>query len=197
MGGHSNLSHFAPEGSCQPVGAGRSVFTAVHHHNISVCSHSSPTERELQMEKTNDSISVREGDEATLPCRLQNALLPRSRLSATWFQVKGSGRDSALLSLQHDGTVQYPEGRLAARLFLRRPSARDFSLTLSSVERGDAGAYYCQLQQWQQQGEGKDWAVQALARSGHTQLITIPPGNAAGCQGLSISSPQSHAGART
>ncbi|KAL9866820.1 immunoglobulin superfamily member 2 isoform 1-T1 [Geothlypis trichas] len=133
------------------------------------------SERELQMEKTNDSISVRVGEEATLPCRLQNALLPRSRLSATWFQVKGSGRDSALLSLQHDGTVQYPEGRLAARLFLRRPSARDFSLTLSSVERGDAGAYYCQLQQWQQQGEGKDWAVQALARSGHTQLITIPP----------------------
>ncbi|NWZ95293.1 IGSF2 protein, partial [Nesospiza acunhae] len=130
---------------------------------------------QLQMEKTNDSISAQEGEEATLPCRLQSALLPRSRLSATWFQVKGSGRDSALLCLQHDGTVQYPEGRLAARLFLRRPSARDFSLTLSSVERGDAGAYYCQLQEWQQQGEGKDWAVQALARSQNTQLITIPP----------------------
>ncbi|XP_030826923.1 immunoglobulin superfamily member 2-like [Camarhynchus parvulus] len=133
------------------------------------------SERELQMEKTNNSISAREGEEATLPCRLQNALLPHSRLSATWFQVKGSGRDSALLSLQRDGTVQYPEGRLAARLFLRRPSARDFSLTLSSVESGDAGAYYCQLQEWQQQGEGKGWAVQALARSGNTQLITIPP----------------------
>ncbi|NXV62238.1 IGSF2 protein, partial [Molothrus ater] len=130
---------------------------------------------QLQMEKTNDSISAREGEEATLPCRLQSALPPRSQLTATWFQVKGSGRDSALLSLQRDGTVQYPEGRLAARLFLRRASARDFSLTLSGVKRGDAGAYYCQLQEWQQQGEGKDWALQALARSGHTQLITIPP----------------------
>ncbi|NWR15371.1 IGSF2 protein, partial [Emberiza fucata] len=130
---------------------------------------------QLQMEKTNDSISAREGEEATLPCRLQNALLPHSQLSATWFQVQGGGRDSALLSLQRDGTVRYPEGRLAARLFLRRPSARDFSLTLGSVQRADAGVYYCQLQEWQQQGEGKDWAVQALARSGNTQLITIPP----------------------
>ncbi|KAF2975632.1 hypothetical protein EK904_010110 [Melospiza melodia maxima] len=133
------------------------------------------SERELQMEETNGSVSAREGEEATLPCRLQGAPLARSRLSATWFQVRGGGRDGALLSLRRDGTVQYPEGRRAARLFLRRPSARDFSLTLSSVESGDAGAYYCQLQQWQQQGEGKDWAVQALARSGHTQLIAIPP----------------------
>ncbi|NXQ13619.1 IGSF2 protein, partial [Peucedramus taeniatus] len=133
------------------------------------------SEHGLQMNKTNHSISAREGEEVTLPCRLQGALPPGSRLSATWFQVKSSGRDSALLTLQHDGTVEYPQELLAARLFLRRPSAGDFSLTLSSVERGDAGAYYCQLQEWQQQGEGKDWAVQALAHSGYTQLTTIPP----------------------
>ncbi|XP_053826464.1 immunoglobulin superfamily member 2 [Vidua macroura] len=133
------------------------------------------SDRELQVDKSNHSISAREGEEATLPCRLQGALLPGSHLSATWFQVTSSGRDSALLALQHDGTVEYPEERLAARLYLRRPSAGDFSLTLSSVERGDAGAYYCQLQEWQQQGEGKDWAVQALACSGYTQLTTIPP----------------------
>lgn len=152
------------------------------------------------MDKTNHSLSAREGEEATLPCRLQGVPLPGSQLSATWFQVRSSGRDSALLALQHDGTVEYPEERLAARLYLRRRSAGDFSLTLSSVERGDAGAYYCQLQEWQQQSEGKDWAVQALACSGYTQLTTIPPGNAAGCQGLIPlhgPSPHSHAGART
>ncbi|NWX65638.1 IGSF2 protein, partial [Promerops cafer] len=130
---------------------------------------------QLQMEKTNHSISAREGEEVTLPCQLQGALQAGSHLSATWFQVTGSGRDSALLTLQHDGTMEYPEERLAGRLYLRRPSAGDFSLTLSSVERGDAGAYYCQLQEWQQQSEGKDWALRALARSGYTQLTTIPP----------------------
>ncbi|NXM15477.1 IGSF2 protein, partial [Ploceus nigricollis] len=133
------------------------------------------SESELQMEKTNRSISAREGEAATLPCRLQGALLPGSRLSAAWFQVKSSGRDSALLTLRHDGTVEYPEERRAARLHLRRPSAGDFSLTLSGAQRGDAGAYYCQLREWQQQGKGKDWALRASACSGYTQLTTIPP----------------------
>ncbi|XP_058699521.1 immunoglobulin superfamily member 3-like [Poecile atricapillus] len=132
-------------------------------------------ERELQMERTNRSISAREGEVVTLPCRLQGALLPDTHLSATWFQVGSSGGDSCLLTLHHHGIVEYPQERLAGRLYLRRPSAGDFSLTLLSVERGDAGAYYCQLQEWQQQSEGKDWALRALARSGYTQLATIPP----------------------
>ncbi|NXR25740.1 IGSF2 protein, partial [Cinclus mexicanus] len=128
----------------------------------------------LQMEKTNHSISAREGEEVTLPCQLQGALPPGTHLSATWFQVKSSGSDSALLTLHQDGTMEYPQEHLAARLFLRRPSAGDFSLTLGSVERGDAGAYYCQLQGWQQQTQGKDGALKALADSGYIQLITIP-----------------------
>uniref|UniRef100_A0A8C3TND2 Ig-like domain-containing protein n=1 Tax=Catharus ustulatus TaxID=91951 RepID=A0A8C3TND2_CATUS len=132
-----------------------------------------PTEHQLQMEKTNHSISAREGEEVTLPCRLQDALLPDTQPAATWFQVKSNGSASALLILHHDGTMEYPQERLAPRLFLRRASARDFSLTVSSVERGDAGAYYCQLQGWRLQSEGK--ALQALAHSGYTQLITIPP----------------------
>ncbi|XP_048151446.1 immunoglobulin superfamily member 2 isoform X1 [Corvus hawaiiensis] len=134
-----------------------------------------PPEHGLQMERTNHSLSAREGEEVVLPCRLQGAQVPGTLLSATWFQAKSSGRASALLTLRYDGTMEYPQERLAGRLYLRRPSAGDFSLTLSSVERGDAGAYYCQLQQWQQQSEGKDWALQASACSGYTQLTTIPP----------------------
>ncbi|NWV12946.1 IGSF2 protein, partial [Ptilonorhynchus violaceus] len=131
-------------------------------------------EHELRMEKTNHSISAREGEEVTLPCLLQGARLPGTRLSATWFQVRSGGRDSALLSLRRGGSVEYPRERIAARLHLRRPSAADFSLTLSSVESGDAGGYYCQLQEWQQHGEEEDWALRASARSGYTQLTTIP-----------------------
>lgn len=198
-GGHSNPSHLPPEGSYQPVGAARSVFTAVQRRNIPFCLHS-PPEHDLQVEKTNQSISAREGEEVTLPCRLQGALRPSTHLSATWFQAKSGGRDGALLTLLRDGSVEYPQERLARRLHLRRPSAGDLSLTLGSAERGDAGLYYCQLQEWQQQSQGKEWALRASARSGYTQLDTIPPGNAAGCQGLIAlrgSSPQSRAGATT
>ncbi|XP_027744047.1 immunoglobulin superfamily member 2-like [Empidonax traillii] len=132
-------------------------------------------ERELQMEKTNDSLSAREGEEVTLPCLLQGARLPDTRLSATWFQMKESGLSSPLLILHHNGTVLSPQQGLAPRLYLRHPTAGDFGLTLSRVERSDAGLYYCQVQEWQQQGEGKDWALQASAHSGYSQLTTIPP----------------------
>ncbi|NXV01089.1 IGSF2 protein, partial [Cettia cetti] len=132
-------------------------------------------QRELQMEKSNRSVLAREGEEVTLPCRLQGALLPGTAFSATWFQAKSDGRDRALLALRRDGSVEYPQERLAGRLHLRRPSAADFSLTLSSLQGEDAGAYYCQLQKWQQQSEGKEWALRASARSGYTQLATTPP----------------------
>ncbi|XP_017932556.1 immunoglobulin superfamily member 3 [Manacus vitellinus] len=132
-------------------------------------------ERELQADKTNRSLSAREGEEVTLPCLLQGARLPGTHLSATWFQVKKSGLDSPLLALHHDGTIQLPQEGRAGRLYLRRPAPGDFSLTLTRVESSDAGLYYCRVQEWQQQGEGQDWALQASARSGYTQLSTIPP----------------------
>ncbi|KAM6095318.1 immunoglobulin superfamily member 2 [Chlamydotis macqueenii] len=132
-------------------------------------------ERELQLEKTNHSISVREGEEATLHCQLQGTPLPSTHLSTTWFRQEESGRARPLLTLHRDGTIEYPWESLAGRLHLRRPTVGDFSLTLCSVEEGDAGVYHCQVQEWQQQSEGKEWTLQALARSGYTQLTTIPP----------------------
>ncbi|NWV66353.1 IGSF2 protein, partial [Malurus elegans] len=129
----------------------------------------------LQMENANLSISVQEGEELTLPCWLRAAPLPGTRLSATWFQLQSGGRDSALLALHHDGTLEYPRRRLAGRLHLQHPSAGNLSLTVSGVESGDAGVYYCQLQEWQQRGEGNHWAPGASACSGYTQLTTIPP----------------------
>ncbi|XP_063275450.1 immunoglobulin superfamily member 2-like isoform X1 [Prinia subflava] len=130
---------------------------------------------EPRLDKTNHSVSAREGEEVTLPCRLQGALPPGTHLSATWFQVKSGGRDAALLTVHRDGSTEYPGQRRAGRLQLRRPSAGDFSLTLGAVQSGDAGAYYCQLQGWQQHGHDQGWALRASARSGYTQLITAPP----------------------
>ncbi|NXN64801.1 IGSF2 protein, partial [Himantopus himantopus] len=132
-------------------------------------------QRELQLEKTNHSISAREGEDVTLHCLLQGARLLTTHLSATWFWQGESGHIRPLLTVCHDGAIEYPRESLAGRLHLRRPTAGDFSLTLRSVEEGDAGVYYCQVQEWQQQSEGKDWAPQASARSGYTQLTTTPP----------------------
>ncbi|KFQ99700.1 Immunoglobulin superfamily member 2, partial [Nipponia nippon] len=132
-------------------------------------------ERELHLEKTNRSISAREGEEVTLHCLLRGTRPPAARLSATWFRGEDSGHTGSLLTLHCDGAIEYPQESLAGRLHLRRPTAGDFSLTMHSVKKSDAGVYHCQVQEWQQQSEGKDWALQALARSEYIQLTTIPP----------------------
>ncbi|XP_075267247.1 immunoglobulin superfamily member 2 [Opisthocomus hoazin] len=133
-------------------------------------------EHELQLEKTNHSISAREGEEVTLRCLLQGARQPTTHLSATWFrEEEESRRVRPLLTLHRDGAIEYQRESLSGRLHLRRPAAGDFGLTLHRVEKGDAGVYHCQVQEWQQQGEGKGWALQASANSGYTQLATVPP----------------------
>ncbi|NXX94488.1 IGSF2 protein, partial [Centropus bengalensis] len=132
-------------------------------------------ERELHLKKTNHSISAREGEDVTLPCLLQDACPPTARIMAVWFWGKNSSNTKPLLTLHRDGAIEYSWESPSRRLHLRRPTAGDFSLTLRSVEKGDAGVYYCQVQEWQQQKEGKDWVMQALACSEYTWLTTIPP----------------------
>ncbi|NXT44045.1 IGSF2 protein, partial [Pelecanoides urinatrix] len=132
-------------------------------------------ERELHLEKTNHNVSARAGEEVTLHCLLRDIRPPTACLSVTWFRAEKSDPARPLLTLRRDGAIEYPQESQAGRLHLRRPAAGDFSLTLRSVEEGDAGVYHCEVQEWQQQGEGKDWALQALARSGYTQLTTVPP----------------------
>ncbi|XP_035746644.1 immunoglobulin superfamily member 2 [Egretta garzetta] len=131
-------------------------------------------EHDLPLEKTNRNISVREGEEVTLPCLLRGTLSPGTHLSATWFRGTESSRAMPLLTLHRDGAIEYPQESLAGRLQLRRPTTGDLSLTLRSTEKGDAGEYHCQVQEWPQQSKGKDSTVQALARSGYTRLTTIP-----------------------
>nr|XP_009681006.1 PREDICTED: immunoglobulin superfamily member 2 [Struthio camelus australis] len=133
------------------------------------------SESELDVGKTNHSISVREGAEATVGCLLQGVRPPASRVSAIWFHGEDRAGARPLLRLHRDGTVEYVQESLAGRLHLRRPAAGDFSLTLRSVEESDTGVYYCQVQEWQQDSKGEAWALQASALSGYTRLTTLPP----------------------
>ncbi|XP_062453379.1 immunoglobulin superfamily member 2 [Rhea pennata] len=133
------------------------------------------SESELDVEKTNCSILVREGTEVVLGCMLRGMRSPISRVSAIWFHEEDRSGVRPLLYLHRDGMVQYVQENLASRLHLRRPTAGDFSLTLQSVEEGDTGVYYCQVQEWQQDGKGETWALQASALSGYTRLTTLPP----------------------
>ncbi|XP_010719877.1 immunoglobulin superfamily member 3-like [Meleagris gallopavo] len=132
-------------------------------------------ESELHLEKANSSILARHGQEVTLGCLLKSTLPPAARLSATWFQGKENGHERPLLTLNHDGAIEFLQEGLVRRLQLRRPTAGDLSLTLGSVQEDDAGMYHCRVQEWQQRGNKDKWELQTWALSGYTQLITTPP----------------------
>lgn len=129
---------------------------------------------------------ARHGQEVTLGCLLKSTLPPAARLSATWFHVKEDGHERPLLTLNHDGAIEFLQEGQVGRLQLRRPTAGDLSLTLGSVQEDDAGTYHCRVEEWQQRGNKDKWELQTWALSGYTQLTTTPPGN--GTQPLALHS---------
>ncbi|XP_042666226.1 immunoglobulin superfamily member 3-like [Centrocercus urophasianus] len=132
-------------------------------------------ESELHLEKANSSILARHGQEVTLGCLLKSTLPPAARLSAAWFHGKEDGHERPLLTLNHDGAIEFLQEGQVGRLQLRRPTAGDLSLTLGSVQEDDAGTYHCRVEEWQQRGNKDKWELQTWALSGYTQLTTTPP----------------------
>ncbi|KAG6929460.1 immunoglobulin superfamily member 3, partial [Chelydra serpentina] len=99
---------------------------------------------------------------------------PASLFSAIWFRGLEHAGMKTLVKVHTSGMVEYAEEEMVGRLHLRRPSFGDFSLTLRSVEPGDAGVYSCQVQEWQQDSGGA-WVQRASELSGYTRLTAQPP----------------------
>ncbi|XP_067402520.1 immunoglobulin superfamily member 2 [Emydura macquarii macquarii] len=132
------------------------------------------SENKLHVEKTNHSITATENEDVTMSCLLQGPSQPASLFSAIWFHGLEHSGMKTLMKMHASGMVEYAEAGKGGRLHLRRPSFGDFSLTLRSVELGDAGVYWCQVQEWQQDGSGA-WVERASELSGYTRLTALPP----------------------
>nr|XP_023959585.1 immunoglobulin superfamily member 2 [Chrysemys picta bellii] len=132
------------------------------------------SENKLHVEKTNHSITATENEDVTMSCLLQGPSQPASLFSAIWFHGMEHSGMKTLVKVHSSGMVEYAEEEMVERLHLRRPSVGDFSLTLRSVEPGDAGVYCCQVQEWQQDSGGA-WVQWASELSGYTTLAALPP----------------------
>uniref|UniRef100_A0A8C3SSJ1 CD101 molecule n=1 Tax=Chelydra serpentina TaxID=8475 RepID=A0A8C3SSJ1_CHESE len=115
-----------------------------------------------------------ENEDVTMSCLLQGPSQPASLFSAIWFRGLEHAGMKTLVKVHTSGMVEYAEEEMVGRLHLRRPSFGDFSLTLRSVEPGDAGVYSCQVQEWQQDSGGA-WVQRASELSGYTRLTAQPP----------------------
>ncbi|XP_029559690.1 immunoglobulin superfamily member 3-like [Salmo trutta] len=111
-------------------------------------------ESTLPVAMENQKVSVDEGDDLQLACRVSGV---KGQLSVTWKYRSAStttGPFSYVISLSWVGVME-PGAELGQRnVRTLRPTADTFTLELSEVKPSDAGAYQCTVSEWTTETNG-------------------------------------------
>eukprot|EP00063_Salmo_salar_P045371 XP_014020206.1 PREDICTED: immunoglobulin superfamily member 3-like [Salmo salar] len=111
-------------------------------------------ESSLPVAMENQKVSVDEGDDLQLACRVSGVM---GQLSVTWkyrSASKTTGPFSYVISLSRVGVME-PGAELGQRnVRTLRPTADTFTLELSEVKPSDAGAYQCTVSEWTTETNG-------------------------------------------
>uniref|UniRef100_A0A3Q1FY57 Immunoglobulin superfamily, member 3-like n=1 Tax=Acanthochromis polyacanthus TaxID=80966 RepID=A0A3Q1FY57_9TELE len=140
-----------------------------------------PHANDLRLEKNEQPLVAKEGDEVELKCKIISGASSASFFyKVTWFYtVHSSATKASLVELDHTGLLSYPENQalrgLQERLRLFRPTQSSFYLRIQKAHEGDSGAYLCQVEQYQLDDEGR-WQQKASDSAGPITLSV----NAAG-----------------
>ncbi|XP_008273849.1 immunoglobulin superfamily member 3-like [Stegastes partitus] len=135
---------------------------------------------DLRLNKTEPPLVYREGDDVELKCNIISGASSASFFyKVTWFYTvhSSSTTNTSLVELDHTGLLSYPENKelrgLQARLCLLRPTKSSFYLTIQRAHEGDSGAYWCQVEQYQLDNEGR-WQQKASDSAGPISLnVTV------------------------
>ncbi|XP_075396441.1 immunoglobulin superfamily member 2 isoform X2 [Tenrec ecaudatus] len=133
-----------------------------------------PTGSTVRVFKENWTENAIEHTDVAIHCQLESSGSPSSLFSVTWYWSRGSSGSQLLVSLQHDGLLEYGEEGLIKDLHCYRSSPKDFVLKLHQVELRDAGRYWCRVSEWQLHGKPSKWVNQASDESRHVVLTVLP-----------------------
>lgn len=95
----------------------------------------------------------------------------------TWFYAPPTSlsMNSSLVELDHTGLLTYPPNQelsgLQGRLRLSRPTQSNFKLGIQRAHKTDSGVYWCQVEQYQRDNEGR-WEQKASKSSG-PKILTV------------------------
>lgn len=118
-----------------------------------------------------------EGEEIELQCNiLSNESSSSFFYKVTWLyaaHMSSSVVNASLAVMDHSGLLRYPEHQalrgLQGRLRVSRPTASSFRLRIQKAHEGDSGTYWCQVEQYELDNEGR-WQQKASESSGATIL---------------------------
>ncbi|XP_023155359.2 immunoglobulin superfamily member 3-like [Amphiprion ocellaris] len=129
---------------------------------------------DLRLDKNEQLLVAKEGDEVELKCNISGASSASFFYKVTWFYtVHSSVMNASLVELDHTGLLSYPENQalrdLQERLRLFRPTQSSFYLRIQKAHEEDSGAYWCQVEQYQLDDEGR-WQQKASDSAGPITL---------------------------
>ncbi|XP_033965582.1 immunoglobulin superfamily member 3-like [Pseudochaenichthys georgianus] len=130
---------------------------------------------DLHLEKKEQRLTAREGDEVELKCNIiSSASGPSFFYKVAWLYTRhGSSVRSPLVELDHTGLLSYPGNQevrgLQGRLHFSRPTQRSFYLGIKRAHEEDNGTYQCQVEQYQLDQEGH-WQQKASDSAGLISL---------------------------
>ncbi|XP_017278106.1 immunoglobulin superfamily member 3 [Kryptolebias marmoratus] len=136
-------------------------------------------ENDLILDNKQQELKAREGDEVELRC---NSSSGASGLyyKVTWFYAPSTSlsMNSSLVELDHTGLLTYPQNQelmgLQGRLHLSRPTQNIFYLRIQRAHESDSGNFWCQVEQYQPDDEGR-WNQKASKSSGPITLTVLGP----------------------
>lgn len=132
----------------------RSVFYSLKLFSFSSCLFTIAVK--LQVEETESNITVSEYGSVRLGCSIPSQSSKDSRFSVSWYVSRSEreGERECVFSIGHDAVFgngncsPMEEPGHNSRLQFERTTSDVYSLTIQRARRGDAGKYYCHVEEW-------------------------------------------------
>uniref|UniRef100_A0A4W4H5Z5 Immunoglobulin superfamily member 3 n=1 Tax=Electrophorus electricus TaxID=8005 RepID=A0A4W4H5Z5_ELEEL len=131
----------------------------------------------LQVEETESNITVPESSSIRLGCGIPAQSSKDSRFSVSWYVSRAGAEDEAeqecVFSIGHDAVFgngdcsPAEEAGPESRLQFERTTSDVYGLTIQRARLGDAGRYYCRVEEWLLNPRS-DWYRLATNNSGVT-----------------------------
>ncbi|XP_056410182.1 immunoglobulin superfamily member 3-like isoform X1 [Hyla sarda] len=133
---------------------------------------SAPEDR-LSVNRTALTLVAPEGSSLALLCHVLSTSVSGSIFSVSWWKVLVPGHQ-LLFNASHLGQMVYPREE-GLRLQYQRTSQQTFQLRILRTNQGDAGIYYCRIQEWGRAPRG-GWYQIGQQRGGNVSVSIRAPG---------------------
>ncbi|XP_036964951.1 immunoglobulin superfamily member 2-like [Acanthopagrus latus] len=134
-------------------------------------------ENNLSIEKNELELNRSLSQDFTIPCHITSRSSNDSEFQVTWFwQEVAETKQLPIFIAYRDATLHDSSG-MGDRLRFRHPLPNQFSLTVTKLDLGDSGLYFCEVEEWIP-SLPHGWRKVAVEKSGNLTVYVNAEGDA-------------------